>query len=81
MPGSIRLIMRSAPLERQRKLQVVFFKQRPVREDLCGGTVRDHCAVPDHYAALTDIEDQVEVVRGDDLGMPKALEQRDQRSP
>ena len=59
----------SAPLERQRKLQVVLFEERPVREDLRGGPVRDHRPLPDHDAALADVEDQVEVVGGDDLGV------------
>jgi hypothetical protein len=62
-----------APLERQRKLQAVLLEHRPVREDLRRRTVRDHPALSDHDAAFTDIEDQVEVVGGDDLGMLEGL--------
>src|SRR3989339_42467 len=65
-----------APLERQRKLQVVFFKEHLVREDLRRRAVRNHYAAADYDAALTDIEDQIEVVGGDDLGMLEGLEQR-----
>src|SRR5512137_3061127 len=79
MPGS--RMPASAPLEGEGKLQAVFLEHRPVREELRRRTIRNHPALSDHDAALAEIEDQVEIMGGDQLGMAEALEKSDQQAP
>ena len=69
------------PLEGKRQFEIVLLEKAFVRQDILRRTVSDHDPVADHDAAAADIEDHVQVMGRDDLGVPETLQKIDEGPP